>query len=39
MGRPSFSGHEIPTGTLQSIADQCGANDFHAWCAWIGEHR
>ncbi|MFB6078901.1 MAG: type II toxin-antitoxin system HicA family toxin [Halarchaeum sp.] len=29
---------EIPTGTLRSIADQCGAGDFHAWCAWIDEH-
>lgn len=26
---------EIPIGTLQSIADQCGADDFHAWCEWI----
>lgn len=22
----------IRTGTLQNIADQCGAEDFHAWC-------
>jgi len=29
---------EIPTGTLQSIADQCGADDFREWCAWISEH-
>lgn len=29
---------EIKTGTLHSIADQCGADDFHAWCAWIDEH-
>ena len=31
-------GGEIPTGTLRSIADQCGADDFHAWCEWIDEH-
>lgn len=30
---------DIPTGTLQSIADQCGAEDFHEWCAWIDENR
>ncbi len=29
---------EIAIGTLRSIADQCGADDFHAWCAWINEH-
>jgi len=28
---------EIPTGTLRSIADQCGATDFRAWCRWIDE--
>lgn len=26
---------EITIGTLRSIADQCGADDFDAWCAWI----
>nr|WP_256403001.1 type II toxin-antitoxin system HicA family toxin [Halorubrum salinum] len=36
---PMASEDEIPTGTLQSIADQCGADDFHAWCEWIDEHR
>lgn len=25
----------VKIGTLHSIADQCGAEDFHAWCAWI----
>lgn len=25
-------------GTLRSIADQCGAEDFEAWCRWIDEH-
>lgn len=36
---PMASEDEIPTGTLHSIADQCGADDFHAWCEWIDEHR
>ncbi len=26
---------EIKIGTLRSIADQCGATDFEAWCRWI----
>lgn len=29
---------EIAIGTLHSIADQCGAESFSAWCAWIDEH-
>ena len=29
---------EIRIGTLRSIADQCGAEDFHTWCEWIDEH-
>ena len=29
----------IKIGTLQSIADQCGANDFHEWCRWIDNLR
>ena len=32
-------GHEIGGNTLRKIAEQCGANDFHAWCEWIDEHR
>jgi predicted RNA binding protein YcfA (HicA-like mRNA interferase family) len=36
---PMKSADQIPTGTLQSIADQCGAKDFHAWCRWIDENR
>ncbi|KDS91763.1 hypothetical protein FK85_19300 [Halorubrum saccharovorum] len=32
-------GHEISGDTLRKIADQCGAEDFHAWCEWIDEHR
>lgn len=34
---PIVSEDEIPTGTLRSIADQCGADDFEAWCRWIDE--
>jgi len=30
---------EIAIGTVRSIADQCGADDFEAWCEWIDEHR
>lgn len=30
---------EVRIGTLHSIADQCGADDFRAWCEWIDEHR
>lgn len=30
-------GGEIDIGTLQSIADQCDANDFDKWCAWIDD--
>ena len=26
---------ELATGTLRSIADQAGANDFDAFCEWI----
>jgi len=29
----------VRVGTLQSIAKQCGANDFHEWCRWIDDHR
>lgn len=36
---PMKSEDEIPTGTLQSIANQCGAKDFHAWCEWIDGNR
>lgn len=30
---------EIKIGTLRNIADQCGAEDFEAWCRWIDENR
>jgi predicted RNA binding protein YcfA (HicA-like mRNA interferase family) len=36
---PMKSADRIPTGTLQSIAEQCGATDFQAWCRWIAENR
>lgn len=29
---------QVKIGTLRSIADQCGAEDFEAWCEWIDEH-
>jgi predicted RNA binding protein YcfA (HicA-like mRNA interferase family) len=29
---------EIKIGTLHSIADQAGADDFRAFCAWLDEH-
>jgi predicted RNA binding protein YcfA (HicA-like mRNA interferase family) len=35
---PMTSADRIPTGTLQSIAEQCGAKDFRAWCRWIDEN-
>jgi predicted RNA binding protein YcfA (HicA-like mRNA interferase family) len=29
----------IKIGTLQSIAEQCGAANFHKWCHWIDDLR
>jgi hypothetical protein len=29
---------EVRIGTLHSIADQCGAEGFEAWCRWIDDH-
>jgi predicted RNA binding protein YcfA (HicA-like mRNA interferase family) len=29
----------VRVGTLQSITEQCGANEFREWCRWIDEHR
>lgn len=29
----------IATGTLRNIADQCGAQDFDAFCEWIDRNR
>jgi predicted RNA binding protein YcfA (HicA-like mRNA interferase family) len=36
---PMVPADDIPMGTLQSIADQCGAEDFRAWCEWINANR
>lgn len=36
---PLKSRDQIPTGTLRSISEQCGANDFRAWCEWIDDAR
>ncbi|ELZ79968.1 UPF0395 family protein [Haloferax gibbonsii] len=37
--RPTVPLHgEIPRGTLGSIAEQCGAEDFHSFCEWIDDH-
>jgi predicted RNA binding protein YcfA (HicA-like mRNA interferase family) len=35
MTVPMKGEDEIPTGTLRSIAEQCGAEDFQKWCEWI----
>jgi len=29
---------EVRIGTLRSIAEQCGAEDFQEWCRWIDDH-
>jgi hypothetical protein len=29
----------IRIGTLQKVAEQCGAEDFDAWCRWIDRNR
>ena len=29
---------EVKIGTLRSIADQCGAEDFQEWCRWIDDY-
>jgi predicted RNA binding protein YcfA (HicA-like mRNA interferase family) len=36
---PMKPADEIPPGTMHSIADQCGAKDFHKWCRWIDRNR
>ncbi len=36
---PMKTEDDIPTGMMRSIANQCGANDFHAWCQWIDDNR
>lgn len=32
---PLKDGDRISQDTYRSIADQCGADDFEAWCDWI----
>lgn len=32
-------GGELRIGTLRKIADQCGANDFDAFCEWVDDNR
>lgn len=36
---PLTSRDDISQQTYRSIAEQCGASDFHEWCRWIDEHR
>jgi len=36
---PLTDSDQISQDTYRSIADQCGAEEFDAWCAWIDEHR
>ncbi|WP_460921070.1 type II toxin-antitoxin system HicA family toxin [Salinarchaeum chitinilyticum] len=36
---PMKSKDKISRGTFESIAEQSGAKDFRAWCAWIDEQR
>jgi len=36
---PLTDSDQISQDTYRSIADQCGADDFHAWCEWIDERR
>lgn len=35
---PLTDSDQISQDTYRSIAEQCGANDFDAWCQWIDEH-
>jgi len=34
---PLTDSDQISQETYRSIADQCGADDFEAWCRWINE--
>lgn len=36
---PLKSRAEISANTFRSIAEQCGADDFHEWCRWIDRNR
>lgn len=31
-------GDPIPVGTLQAIAEQAGAEEFHEFCRWVDEN-
>lgn len=35
---PMKPADEIPQGTLRSIAEQSGAEDFREWCDWIDQN-
>lgn len=34
---PLTDSDQISQDTYRSIADQCGADDFEAWCEWIDD--
>lgn len=36
---PMKQNDQISQDTYRSIADQCGVNDFDAWCEWIDRNR
>lgn len=36
---PLTGSNHISQDTYRSMADQCGADDFEAWCECIDEHR
>lgn len=36
---PMQPADEIPLGTMRSIAEQCGAEDYQEWCRWIDRNR
>lgn len=36
---PLKNSDRISQDTYRSIAQQCGANDFDAWCDWIERNR
>lgn len=35
---PLTDSDQISQATYRSIAEQCGANNFEAWCRWIDEN-
>ena len=36
---PLTDSDQISQDTYRSIAEQCGAENFEAWCEWIDNHR